>query len=569
MHGRPALSEGDPLPYANPDAPQGGRITFGALGSFDSLNPLIPRGTRAPGARDPLYGNLVYESLLDRNYDEPFSLYGLLASDVEVPPERDWVRFTIDPEARFSDGEPVTAEDVVFSLELLRKEGWPYARTYYSKVEDIETPDDRTVVFRFPNADDRELPLILGLMPILPKHATDPEAFSHTTLSPPPGTGPYVIGDVEGGRSVTYERNPDYWGNDHPLNAGRYNADEIRFVFYRDETTMFEAFKAGEIDAYLESDAGRWVSGYAFPAVYDGRIVRESVPTGIPRGMFAFVFNTRRPPFDDERVRQAMNLLFDFPWINAQLFHGAYTRTTSFFVGSELQSTGHPASEAETRMLAPYGGVVDDAIMAGTWRPPTSDGSGRDRKNVRAALGLLAEAGWRIDGGRLVDGAGEPFRFEILVATREDERLALAYQRLLRPVGIEARVRYVDSGQYTQRMLAFDFDMARVFWPASLSPGNEQLHRWSSAAADVEGSFNYAGAKEPAIDAMIAEMLAAEDRGAFVDAVRALDRVLLSGSYVIPLYHSPDQWVARARRLGRPERQSLSGIELETWWVNP
>jgi len=568
MHGAPALEPAEPLPYADPDAPQGGRITYGALGTFDNLNPLIPRGARAPGIRDPLYGNLVYESLLERNGDEPFSLYGFLAKEVIVPEARDEVTFVIDERARFSDGEPVTAGDVVFSLELLREQGWPYARNYYSKVEEIETPDERTVTFRFPNANDRELPLILGLMPILPEHGTDPERFSRTTLTPPVGTGPYVIERAEGGRLVVLRRNPDYWGNDHPLNAGRYNAEEIRFEFHRDEATLFEAFKAGRIDVYLESDAGRWARGYDFPAAREGRVQRVEVPTKTPRGMYAFALNTRRAPFDDIRVREAMNLLFDFEWINAQMFFGQYRRTTSFFQNSELQSTGRPASETEREMLAPFEGVVRDDVMDGSWRPPVSDGSGRDRANIRAALDLLAEAGWRIDGGRLVNAAAEPFRFEILVSTREDERLALAWQRSLAPVGIEASVRFVDSSQYNARLLSFDYDVVRVFWPASLSPGNEQTHRWSVAAADTEGSFNFAGAREPAVDAMIAEMLAAEGRERFVDAVRALDRVLLSGIYVVPLYHSPVQWVAHASRLSMPARQSLSGVELETWWVD-
>lgn len=569
MHGEPALGPDDPLPYANPDAPQGGRITFGALGSFDNLNPMIPRGAIAPGLRDLLYGNLVYESLLERNRDEPFSLYGFLAERISVPPERDSITFYLDPDARFSDGTPVTAADVAFSHRLLREKGWPYARNYYSKVEEVEIADERTITFRFPNANDRELPLILGLMPILPEHDTDPQTFGRTTLDPPVGTGPYVIAEVDPGRSVTYRRNPDYWGADHPLNRGRYNADEVKIVFFRDETAMFEAFKTGEIDLYMESDAGRWARGYDFPAARDGTVERFEIPTGTPRGMYAFVMNSRRPPFDDRRVREAMNLLFDFEWINTNLFAGQLRRTTSFFENSALQSTGRPASAGERALLAPFEGVVPEDILAGSRVPPTSDGSGRDRKNLRAALGLLREAGWRNDGNRLVDAGGNPFAFEILVATREDERLALAFQRLLRPAGIDARVRFVDTQQYNQRMLAFDFDMARVYWPASLSPGNEQTHRWSAAAADTEGSFNYAGAREPAIDAMIAAMLAAEDRASFEDAVRALDRVLLSGRYVIPLFHSPVQWIAANTRLGRPDSQSLSGVELETWWVKP
>ncbi len=343
MHGAPELAPGEPLPYVNPDAPQGGTITFGVLGSFDNLNPMIPRGTTAEGLRDLMYyGNLVYESLLERSRDEAFSLYGFLAEEVIVPDDRSSITFRIDPKAAFSDGEPVTAEDVVFTMELLREKGWPFQRSYYKRIESVETPDERTVTFSFPSANDRELPLILGVMPILPAHATDPETFEKTTLSPPPGTGPYVVEAVDPGRSVTFRRNRDYWGNDNPLNRGRYNADVVKFLYYRDETTMFEAFKTGEIDAFMEADASRWAQGYNFPAVRDGRIERWEVPTGQPRGMWAFAMNTRRAPFDDIRVRKAMTLLFDFEWVNQQMFFGLRDRTESYFEASELASTGTP-----------------------------------------------------------------------------------------------------------------------------------------------------------------------------------------------------------------------------------
>lgn len=569
MHGELALKAGEALPYADPDAPKGGRMTFGVLGTFDNLNPMAPRGTSAPGLRDANFGNLVYESLLERNYDEPFSLYGFLASDVWMPPERDSVTFTLDPRAHFSDGTPVTSADVAFTLDLLKDKGQPYMRAHYAKVESVETPDSSTVTFRFPSANDRELPLILGLMPILARHATDPDAFGRTALEAPVGSGPYTVAEVDPGRQLVLRRDPAYWGSAHPLNAGRYNAEDVRFRFFRDGTTMFEAFKTGEIDLYLEGNASRWASAYDFPAVADGRVERASVPLGVPRGMYAFVFNTRRAPFDDIRVRRAINLLFDFPWLNENLFHGELTRTTSYFSASELASTGRPASAGERELLAPFEAAVAPDVMAGAWTPPTSNGSGRDRAKVREALGLFGEAGWHIDGSRLVDTAGRPFAFEILVATREDERLALAFQRLLQPAGIEASVRYVDSTQYNARLVTFDFDMIRFWWPASLSPGNEQLNRWSPRAADIEGSFNFAGAKNPAIDATIQAMLAARDRAGFQDAVRALDRVLLSGVYVVPLYHTPAQWIASWSRLDRPPTQSLVGIELETWWVKP
>lgn len=571
MHGEPALPEDFAhLPYADPDAPEGGTVTYGILGSFDSLNPFIPRGNIAGGLRDPLYGNLVFESLLDRNRDEPFSLYGLLARDVEVAEDRSSVTFRMNPKARFSDGEPVTVEDVVFSLEILRTRGRPNYRAYYSKVTEIERIGEDGVRFVFADGSDRELPLILGLMPVLPKHAIDPEAFERTWLTAPIGSGPYRVTGIEPGKRLTLTRNPDYWGDGEPISRGRYNFETVRFDYFRDINAMFEAFKKGLTDVSLESDPTRWSTGYDFPAVAAGDVVKEEIEQGTPRGMFAFVFNTRRPIFQDIRVREALGYLIDFDWINQNLLQGLFARTTSYFEGSELASTGRPASERERALLAPFADEIRADILDGSWRPPASDGSGRDRNNMRAALKLLNEAGWTIEGRTLVHGeTGEPFSFEILVSNREDERLALAYKRQLAPLGIEARVRSVDSAQYQSRLQSFDFDMVRLSWPSSLSPGNEQLNRWSSAAADFEGSYNWAGVRSPAADAMIAALLAAEQRDAFVDAVRALDRALLSGFYVVPLYHPPAQWVARWTRVGHPPKASLTGVELETWWAAP
>ena len=569
MHGAAQLPPGAALPYADPAAARkGGRITFAMPGTFDSMNVLVPKGARVPALRDPLYGNLVYESLLERNMDEPFALYPLLAAGFDVPDARDRVTFHLDPRAHFSDGTPVTSDDVRFSLELLRVKGFPYARSHYGKVAAIETPDAATITFRFPDAHDRELPLILGLMPVLPRHAVDADTFDRTTMTPPVGSGPYTVGEVVPGRSFTLRRDANYWGRDLPINAGRYNADAVRFEFFRDETAMFEAFKAGAIDVYLEPDPAAWVDAYDVPAVRNGRIIKEDIPVATPRGMYGFVFNTRRPPFDDIRVRRALNMLFDGAWVNAHLYAGQLERTDSYFDGSVLSSVGRPASAAEQALLAPFPDAVTPAAMAGTQRPPATDGSGRDRAAMRSALALLGEAGWRVAGGRLVDAAGKPFDFEILVALREDERVALAFASLLAPVGIRATVRQVDSGQYNARLIDFDFDMIRTYWAASLSPGNEQINRWSATTADEPGSFNYAGASVPAADAMIAAMLAATTTEAFVDAVRALDRVLVSGDYVVPLFHAPGQRVARWSRISHPARHSIAGMRLETWWVD-
>jgi peptide/nickel transport system substrate-binding protein len=565
MHGAPNYGPGfTAFDYVNPDAPKGGRLSRAVQGSFDSLNPLIVKGETAPGIR-----SYLYESLMARAQDEPFSLYGLLAETIETPPDRAWVSFTLREEARFSDGEPVTVEDVIFSHALLRDHGRPNHRTYYSKVEKVEKTGPRTVKFTFDTAGDREMPLIMGLMPVLPKHAIDAESFEKTTLAPPVGSGPYVVSKVEPGSRIVYTRDPDYWGRDLPVNRGHYNFAEIRYDFYRDANAMFEAFKKGESLFATEGDPGKWAREYQFPAVREGKVLRKAFDLELPAGMNALVFNTRRKVFTDERVRRALIKLFDFEWINANLFHGLYERSKSYFARSELSAHGRPADARERELLEPFRDAVDPAIMDGTYELPKTDGSGRNRKQLRAALKLLREAGYRLRDGRLVNTAtGEPMRFEILAATREQERLLLTYARSLRRLGIEASVRFVDSAQYQRRKQTFDFDMIQNRWPSSLSPGNEQNFRWSSQAAEQEGSFNYPGVKNPAVDAMIEALLAAKSRDDFVSAVRALDRVLMSGHYVIPLFHLPKLWVAHWRQLAHPETTPFNGVEIDTWWMS-
>jgi peptide/nickel transport system substrate-binding protein len=571
MIGEPALPPGfDHLPYANPQAPKGGRITYGVVGTFDSLNPFILKGgfTTARGLRDPVFGNLVFESLMARSDDEPFTLYGLIAETVETPPDRGWVEFTLNPKARFSDGQTVTIDDVVFSLELLRDKGLPNYHDYYAKVESIERIGERGVRFHIEHARDRELPLILGLMPVLPKHAIDPARFDQSTLTPIIGSGPYVLSEVKAPDRVVYKRNPDYWGKDLPIKRGFDNYDEIRIEFYRDASTMFEAFKKGLYDVNPEGDPTQWNTGYDFPALTAGRVVKETFKTGSPKGMSGFVFNTRRPIFADIRVRRALADLFDFEWVNKNLFYGAYVRAASYFNDSDLSASGRPADEREKKLLAPFPDAVARDVMGGTYKPEVSDGSGGDRRVLRQALGELQGAGYELRDNVLVDKAtGAPLAFEALVTTREDERLALAYQRTLERIGIRLSVRTVDAAQYQRRKLSFDYDMIRFTWPASLSPGNEQMNRWSVASADRNGSFNYPGAKQPAIDAMIGAMLAAPTREDFVAAVRALDRVLISGSYVVPLFYLPDQWIAHWARIEHPAKPALSGYSLPTWWV--
>lgn len=564
MHGDPAWPADFTAPvYANPDAPKGGQLVQGVLGAFDSLNPFIVKGIPAANVR-----SYQIESLLARGYDEPFTLYALLADSVETDEARSHVTFTINPKARFADGKPVTAEDVIFSWQLLRDHGRPNFQIYYAKVKRADAPDARTVRFDLTGAGDRELPLILGLMPVLAKHAIDVATFEDTTFTPLLGSGPYKITAVRPGESVTFTRDPNYWGRDLPINRGTWNFDTIRYDYYRDGNTHFEAFKKGLYDIRLETDPGRWQTAYDFPALRDHRVVKETFPYGLPKGMEGLCFNTRRPIFADIRVREALLNLFDFEWINHTYFFDLYKRTASYFDGCELSAHGVPADARELELLKPFPGAVRADIMAGNWEPPKTDGTGRDRNGLRKAFALFKEAGYELKGTELVHAvSGRPFTFEILTNTRDQERLALAYARSLKRAGIEAHVRNVDPTQFEHRRIGFDFDMMQYRWEQSLSPGNEQLFYFSSEAADQNGSRNYMGVKSKAIDAMIAALLAATTQADFVAATRALDRVLLSGFYVIPLYYPPVQWIARWTRIAHPERTSLYGYLPETWWV--
>ena len=505
MHGEPAMPDGfRVMPYANPDAPKGGRLVQGVLGTFDSLNPLIVKGLAVP----PIRGYVI-ESLMARGYDEPFTLYGLLARTVETDDARSYVTFTLDPAARFSDGKPVTAEDVVFSWQLLRDKGRPNHRTYYSKVTKAAIVGERGVRFDFADGDDRELPLILGLMPVLPKHAIDAATFEETSFDKPVGSGPYVVSTVDPGKSVTLKRDPNYWGRELAVNRGLWNFDEVRFDYYRDGNTHFEAFKKGLYDVRTETDPGRWQTGYDFPAVRDGRVVKGSIserPAESHRrpGVQHAAADFRRHP----RARgdpAAVRLRMDQP----QLFLRPLQAHRQLFRRlRSLRLSWRPADARERALLAPFPDAVRPDVLDGTWSPPVTDGSGRDRTTLRQALALFAEAGYEPQGTALRDrGTGRPFAFEILVTTRDEERLALAFSSNLKRAGIDAKVRVVDAVQYDRRKLTFDFDMIQNRWEQSLSPGNEQSFYWGSAAADQDGTRNYMGVKSPAIDAMIAAML--------------------------------------------------------------
>ncbi|MGL6059253.1 MAG: extracellular solute-binding protein [Bradyrhizobium sp.] len=563
MHGAPQLpADFAHMPYANPSAPKGGRIIWGLSGTFDSLNPLIVRGLAVQQMR-----GYVIESLMARGNDEPFTLYGLLAKTVETDDARTFVTFRLDPRARFSDGKPVTAEDVLFSWALLRDKGRPNHRQYYAKVAKAEAPDPLTVRFDLAGANDRELPLILGLMPVLPRHAVDAATFEETTMTGPVGSGPYRVTAVRPGTSVTLTRNPDYWGRDLPANRGLWNFDEVRLDFYREANGQFEAFKRGLYDFRVEHEPLRWHEGYDFPAARSGDLIRDVVKPGMPQPSEFLVFNTRRPMFSDIRVRRALTLLFDFEWINKNYFFGLYGRKAGFFAGSELSAYERAADAREQELLKPYGALVPSDILEGSYRLPVTDGSGRDRASLRAALALLSDAGYDLEGTVLRQRTTKtPLAFEILVTTRDQERIALAYQRDLKRAGIEATIRAVDPVQFDQRRLAYEFDMLQNRWDQSLSPGNEQSFYWGTEAADIPGTRNYMGAKEPAIDAMIAAILEARERPAFVSAVRALDRVLMAGFYAIPLFNVSEQWIARWNRIEQPSVTALTGYLPETWW---
>ena len=569
MHGEPSLpADFGHFPYVNPDAPKGGVVNYALQGTFDSLNPFIVQGQGASGILDLQRGYNVFDSLMQRSADEPFSLYPLLARTVETDEERTFVEFQLDERAKFADGRPVTPDDVIFSLELLRDKGWPRYATTVKKIARMEKVAPNGVRLTFV-APDRELPLILGLWPILPKHATDPETFGKSSLKPLAGSGPYAVSAVRPGELVVLKRRPDYWAADLPSRRGFNNYDEIRLNYFRDDNALFESFKSGLIDIHVEADSSRWAKDYGFPAVADGKVVKDTFRSGVPSGMLGFVFNSRKPLLADRELRRALSDLFDFEWINTNLYNGSFTRTKSFYDNSPLSSFGRPASEGEKALLAPFPGAVQPEILAGTWKPPVSDGTGRDRTFAKRAYERLVAAGYRREGGRMLSPKGEPVAFEIMLRSRGGEPLALAWQRTLALIGIRLDIRSVDEAQYQQRLISRDFDAVMNFYPSSLSPGVEQVGRWGSASKDAQGSMNYAGVGEPAVDAMIEALLNARERPAFEDAVRAYDRVLLSSAWVVPLYHQPEQWVARWRGIGRPETTPLAGYQLTTWWREP
>jgi microcin C transport system substrate-binding protein len=550
--------------YANPEAPKGGTITYSAIGTFDSLHPYILRGQSAAGL------GVVWETLTQRSNDEAFSEYGLLAETIEMPEDRSWVAFTLRPEARWHDGEPVTVGDVIWSLEALKTKGHPFYRAYYANVTSAREEGERRVVFEFDGVINRELPLIVGQMPILPRHYWETRDFEASTLEPPLGSGPYRISRVDPGRSITYERVADYWGADLPVNRGRHNYDRIRYEYFRDSNVALEAFKAGQYDFRVENTARLWATAYTGPAVDAGLIKREEIADESGTGLQGYVFNTRRAIFADPRVREALAYAFDFEWSNQTLFFDQYARSYSYFSNTELAATELP-DERELALLEPFRGQLPEEVFTAVYDPPSTDGSGDLRGNLRTAFEMLQEAGWEVDRStrKLVNTeTRQPMRFEILLVNPAFERISGPFLRNLERLGIDATMRTVDTAQYQNRMDAFDFDMAVAVWGQSLSPGNEQRDFWSCEAAETPGSRNYAGICDPAVDAMIDAVITADDRESLVAATRALDRVLLHGHYVIPHWYSPVTRVAYWDKFARPAIDPRYGLDLQAWWVD-
>lgn len=566
MYGTPALPpDFVSLPYANPNAPKGGRVVFGNTGGFDSLNPFVQKGTAPWQMR--FWG---YESLMGRSWDEPFTLYGLLAESIRTADDRSWVEFTLREEARFADGSPVTVEDVIWSYETLGTSGHLRYRTLWTQIESIEQSGPRSVRIRFAG-DNRELALIAGLRPILKKAQYDDVAFTDAPMMAPIGTGPYLVGDFEPGRYVQFKRNPDYWGADLPLRRGTANFDEMRIDFFGDGTVLFEAFKAGELTAIREFNADSWDRQYGFPAVQRGDIVKSEIPHQRPSGMTGLVMNTRRAPLDDWRVREALLLAFNFEYINETVTGGVQPRITSYFSNSTLGMRSGPAEGQVKDLLVPFSADLLPGTLDG-YALPVGDGTKRNRKNLRQAAALLEDAGWTVQEGVLRNTEGQPLSLSVLLRQGDTEMKTVIeiYARALERLGIKMATETVDNAQFVARQAEYDFDLTRFRRDLSLSPGNEQRLYWGRSGVEQPGSRNLMGVDSPAVEAMIDTMLATDDADTFTAAVQALDRVLTAGRYVIPIWQFDKGRIAHVKELRYPDRLPLYGDRVgfmpEVWW---
>jgi len=568
MHGLPKYPENfKHFDYASPDAKKGGSVTLGATGNtFDSLSSFIAKGTEAEGL------NLIYDTLTVASLDEAFSRYGLVAEKIEMPNDRSWVIFHLRKNARFHDGKPITADDVVFTFNTLVTKGHPAYKSYYAEVNKVEALDPTQVKFSFSSTTNKELPLILAELPVLPKHYWEKREFNQTTLEAPLGSGPYRIKKIDPGRSITYERNKDYWAKDLNINVGQYNFDEIQYDYYRDDTVSLEAFKAGEYDFRIESNSKLWATAYTGPIFDKKLVVKETQVHQNPTGMQGFAFNTRRDLFKDKTVRKALSYAFDFEWSNKNLFYNAYTRTDSYFSNSELASSGLPTGR-ELEILQQFKAQLPAEVFTQPFILPITDGSGTNRENLREAKKLLMESDWTIKDGKLVHKqTGQPFKFEILLFQQAFERIINPFVKNLERLGIETTIRTVDVSQYIQRMREFDFDMVVASMGQSLSPGNEQRNYWYSTSADVPSSGNIMGVKDPVVDQLVDMIIAAPSREELIATSRALDRVLLQGYYLIPNWHIQNHRLAYWDFFAKPTTPPIYGgadASFFTWWVIP
>ena len=578
--GTPALPADFPyFPYVNPNAPKGGEVTFAMVGSFDGFNPYILRGNAAfglgaawqPGVGGTAAGSAgghVWESLLIGSADEVATGYGHLAETIEVPADRMWIAFEIRPQAKFSDGSPVTAQDVVWTFNTLMEKGRPALRVAYQEVQDAVAESERRVVFHFKSNTNRELPLLVGGLPVLPRQWWSTRDFTKPLTEAPLGSGPYKVGAFELGRSVTYVRDPTWWARDLPTGRGFHNFDRVRMEYFRDPTVAFQAFKAGQIDYRQENISKQWATGYDFPALGTGLVRKEEIAHKLPLGIQGWLFNTRRPQFADRRVREALGQVFDFEWMNRNLFFGTYQRTTSYFGNTAQEATGVPGPD-EQALLAPFKAAIVPEVLTTPFSLPVTDGSGNNRDGLRRALTLLEQAGWKVKERKLVDASGKQMSFQILLNDPTLERIALPYQQWMQRLGIEVSVRTVDSAQYERLTDDYDFDVTTLIYPGSDLPGTELRDEYSCQSSKIQGGANLAGICDPAIDAMVAAAIAAPDRPALATAGRALDRLLLYGWYMVPNWHNSSFDVATWNRFGRPDAKIRDGFVLDDWWIDP
>lgn len=563
MHGEPKYgADFDHFDFVNVNAPREGAIKFSGLGTFDSLNPFILKGNPAEGV------GYLYDTLMFQSPDEPFSVYGLIAEKIEWPDDRGWVIFHINPKAKFSDGQAITAEDVKFTFDSLIKEGHPRYAAYYSDVKSVDVTDKLSVKFTFSNATNRELPLIIGQLPVLPKHYWSKHKLAETSLETPVTSGAYTVAKVEGGRSITYTRLDNYWAKDLPVNKGRFNFKTITFEYFLDNTVAIEGFKSGQYDFRAEYGAKNWATAYVGPNFDNGNIKKEQIRNFSPQGMQGFAMNTRREIFKDPRVRQALAYALDFEWSNKTMFYGNYIRSASYFANSELAASGLP-SEQELALLKPFEAQLPPEVFTKVYEPPKTDGSGNIRANLRQAMDLLKQAGWQIKDKKLVNEQGKAFTFEFLTqsASPEWERIILPFTKNLSLMGIDANLRSVDTAQYKERLDAFDFDMIVQSVPQSNSPGNEERGYFASPYAQQKGSFNLMGVSSPAVDELVKKIVAANTREELIIACHALDRVLLWGHYVIPNWHFPYFRVAYWKKINHAAIMPKYSLDLDSWWV--